>query len=390
MSRQQERGTAAGPVVVLAAAGLTTLALLPATLLGAQAVLVGEDVTLSESRLGLAVSVYFLTAAVVVVPAGQVVERAGHRIGAFLAVCFAVASMLGIAAAGSYLQIVVFLGVGGVANALAQASSNLLLARAVPVRKQGVAFGVKQAAIPAALLASGVAVPLLGATVGWRWSFVAAAIVATVVAVMTFRRARPSHRGDRRPQNSQIAVRPLLVIAIATVIASAITNALGAFVVTWGARAGMTVPAAGALLACGSGICIVARIASGVLADLRDSGELRVVAVQLSVSAAGLAALAAGRPGWVIAGAVLAFLGWSWPGLLVLAIVRTHRAAPATATGIIQAGAFLGGAIGPALFGVIVAGISYPVAWTLAAVGTLGAALLVLHGRRLLLRGPTS
>ncbi|MGH3432189.1 MAG: hypothetical protein ACRDQB_05065 [Thermocrispum sp.] len=74
----------------------------------------------------------------------------------------------------------------------------------------------------------------------------------------------------------------------------------------------------------------------------------------------------------------------------MLAIVRTHRAAPATATSIIQAGAFLGGAIGPALFGVIVAGISYPVAWILAAVGTLGAALLVLNGRRLLLRPPMS
>ena len=48
-----------------------------------------------------------------------------------------------------------------------------------------------------------------------------------------------------------------------------------------------------------------------------------------------------------------------------------------------QAGAFTGGAAGPALFGLLVEATSYETAWRLAAVAFLVAALLVLLARRM-------
>jgi fucose permease len=70
----------------------------------------------------------------------------------------------------------------------------------------------------------------------------------------------------------------------------------------------------------------------------------------------------------LVAGTLLVFaVGWSWPGLLMFAIVRLGRDSPAAASGIVQAGAFSGGAVGPALFGVLVAETSYPTSWFAAA-----------------------
>ena len=48
----------------------------------------------------------------------------------------------------------------------------------MPAHRQGLSFGVKQAAIPVSTLLAGAAVPTVALTVGWRWAFVAAAVAA--------------------------------------------------------------------------------------------------------------------------------------------------------------------------------------------------------------------
>ena len=56
-------------------------------------------------------------------------------------------------------HLVVPIAVAGSANALCQPAANLLIARAVPAHRQGLAFAVKQSAIPMSTLLAGVAVP---------------------------------------------------------------------------------------------------------------------------------------------------------------------------------------------------------------------------------------
>jgi predicted MFS family arabinose efflux permease len=78
-------------------------------------------------------------------------------------------------------------------------------------------------------------------------------------------------------------------------------------------------------------------------------------------------------------------LGWAWPGLLNLAVVRIERDAPAAATSITQTGVYAGGAAGPLAFGALVHATSYPTAWlTSAGLMVVSAGLMVL-GRKLLL-----
>ncbi len=77
--------------------------------------------------------------------------------------------------ARSYPMLVTLLALSAAANALGQLASNAALAEHVPAHRQGLSFGVKQAAVPVATLLAGVAVPTVALTAGWRWAFVVAA-----------------------------------------------------------------------------------------------------------------------------------------------------------------------------------------------------------------------
>jgi predicted MFS family arabinose efflux permease len=86
-----------------------------------------------------------------------------------------------------------------------------------------------------------------------------------------------------------------------------------------------------------------------------------------------------------VAGAVLAYvLGWSWPGLFNLAIVRANPSAPGAATGITQTGTYIGGVLGPLLFGWAVEAVGYPPAWLGSGAAALVGAVMILLGRRAL------
>src|SRR5829696_8760617 len=155
----------AGARAMAGASGATVGAVLPVFLLGGQSVLVAAELGFDAGGLGLAVSAFFAVSALASVPTGRLVERFGPTITTRAGILLAAGSLLGVAAlARSYLALVLFLLIGGVANGLAQLGSNLSLARHVPPGRQGLAFGVKQAAVPAATLLAGVAVPALGLT----------------------------------------------------------------------------------------------------------------------------------------------------------------------------------------------------------------------------------
>jgi predicted MFS family arabinose efflux permease len=295
-------------------------------------------------------------------------------------------SLLGIAAlARSWAQLVGFLVLAGAANAVVQPAGNAAISRGVPARRQGLAFGVKQSAVPAATLLAGLAVPLVGVTLGWRWAFAGGALAAVALAV-SLPPDHPVRRRSGRLRTGDAPLGGLLVLTLASCLGSASANALGAFLVESAVSGGLAPGRAGLLLALGSGVGISARVLAGWVADRRDGGHLPVVAGLLAAGAGGFALLAAGGPLALLVGTVLAFgAGWGWNGLFNFAVVRVNRNAPAAATGITQAGVLLGGVTGPWAFGTAVERASYPQAWLGAAAVALGAAGLMLVGRRLVL-----
>ncbi|GAA3735037.1 MFS transporter [Micromonospora maritima] len=380
--------SAGGAVRAGAGATVTTIAcVLPVFLVGGLAVQLGDELGFSPAGLGLAVSVYFGVSALASVPSGALVERYGPAPVARAGVLLSAGSMLAVAAlARSYPLLVALLAVGATANALGQLASNAALAARVPTRRQGLSFGVKQAAIPVSTLLAGVAVPTVALTAGWRWAFVAAAGAALA--------ALPAVPGSERPRGARTASAgrgdgrgPLVVVGLAATLAAAAANALSTFLVDSSAARGLSPALAGLTLTLGSAVCVVARVGVGWFADRRARGHVGLIAGLLVAGAVGLVLLAVAGPVPLVAGVVLGFgLGWAWPGLMNFAVVRLHPRAPAAATSITQTGVYAGGSLGPLGLGALAGAAGYPAMWLTAALAMLLAAALMLLGAHRLSR----
>jgi MFS family permease len=148
---------------MLTAAAMTALGALPVFLLSAQSVRVRQDLEFGEPELGLAVSLFFGAAALTSLASGALADRFGRRTSTIAAGTLATAGAAGVALGSlSYPLLLILLVVCGVANAALQTTANLLLAHSVPRARQGLAFGVKQSAVPVATLLAGLAVPTIG------------------------------------------------------------------------------------------------------------------------------------------------------------------------------------------------------------------------------------
>jgi MFS family permease len=376
-----------GARVTVGAISTTIVSVVPVFLLGGLAVQVGEELDFSPAGLGAAVAIYFGVSALTSVPAGALVERYGPAVTARAAIVLSTTCLLAIAvAARSYPVLVMLLAAGASANGLGQLASNASLTR-VRAGRQGLSFGIKQAAIPAATLLAGASVPAVALTLGWRWAFVIAAIAAVGALALvppdgrSPQRVRVAEAGDR-------ATGALVVIGAAVALGAASAGSLGTFLVDSSVSRGLAPGLAGLTLTLGSVACIAARVGGGWLVDRRGAhGDVTTVAVLLVVGSVGLALLA--TPGTVAlaAGVLLGFgFGWAFPGLVNVAVVQLHPHAPAAATSITQTGVYAGGCAGPLAFGATAAARGYPTAWLGAAVAMLVAAGLILLGRHLLRR----
>ncbi|WP_153395616.1 MFS transporter [Ornithinicoccus halotolerans] len=377
------------PRLLLVAIAVATLGALPPFLLGAQFVLVGQELALDERDLGVAVGVFFAAAAVASAPAGSLADRLGPRRGMVLAGALAVAAALTMAVlVGSLAGLLVGLALAGVANAALQMTANATLARSIPTGRRGLAFGVKQAAVPVAILLGGLAVPTVGIALGWRWTYGMVAAGAAVVVLLAATRTGTGRAGRSASVGAQAAPRrALLVTAGGTTLANGAANSLGAFLPAWAFSQGMSAGDSGLLLAVGAGACAAGRVLAGLSADRREGGNIPVVAAQLLGGAVGFVLLAQEGLALLVLGALVAFgVGWSWPGLLIFAVVRVGRDRPAVASSAVQAGGFLGGAAGPPLFGWLVVTTSYETGWFAGAVALVVAAALLLYARGMFLR----
>ena len=373
---------------VLLAVAVATAGVVPAFLTGGLAVQIRAEFGFGEGALGLAVAVFFALSALASVASGRLVERVGSFLGMRLAAAVSAVSLLAVSAlAGSWWGLVACLVLGGLGNSISHPATHLFLAREVSQGRQGLAFGVKQAAIPVATLLAGLAVPSIATTVGWRWAFASCAALALCVVLLVPGGGEGGLRHVKEARAGDVPLTPLVLLALGIGLGSAAANPLGVFTVESAVAAGIEVGVAGLLLALGSAAGVTVRVVAGHLADKMNSGRLRLVAGMLGVGTVGFVLLASGAIPWLMLGVVLAFAaGWGWPGLFNFAIVKTNPRAPAAATGITQTGASSGAAAGPLAFGFVVEGSSFGTAWLLYGALALVAAVTVLVGRHMLLR----
>jgi MFS family permease len=388
MPVQQTAGSARATT---AAVTVTTAGLLPAYLAGVLSVQLREDLGVGPSLLGQLVAVFFTASALAAFTAGALVRRLGTVPVVRLAAVIAAAAMLVIAvAADDPAVLFAALVLGGCGNGIGQPASNDLVARSVSAGRQGLAYGLKQAAIPLSTLLAGVAIPLVAIPFGWRTAFGIGAALALLIALTVPGSRRLGAAGSAAPPSEAAGPfrrAPLYVLAAGLMLGAGTGNALGSFAVATAVDSGIA-PGTAGLLAAGASLAgALTRVLLGWLADRVRTRWLLVVAAQMSLGGLFFALLGTGSEALIALGVVGGYCtGWAWAGLATYAIARMHHGMAARATSITQGAAGLGGALGPLGFGAVVAAASYPVAWTATAALAVLGGLVCLLGRRLLLR----
>jgi MFS family permease len=382
----------AGAVTLAWASSVVALAVIPAFLTGALVVQMRSDFEVTPATLGLLVGLFFGSAALASGPAGRLVQRVGPLAGMQAATIGAAISLGGVAIfVHDAASLGIFLVIGGLANSAANPAANLLLIGAMPPSRRALALGVKQAAIPIATLLAGLSIPALALTLGWRWAFAVVAGAAAAVALFGWTRRQQRVLGrvvdgiGQDPQSASVRhQRDILLLALAGMLGIWGGQAMGAFLVSYTVSLGQSPAAAGLILTLASVAGIAARVFAGWTIDRRRTTGVGELKAMLAIGVVGLTLVAVGLPALTWVGPLLAFAGgWGWSGVMTYVAVRLEPEAPAAATGITQAGVFLGATVGVPLFGVIVEASSYHVAWAVTAT-TMVLALLLVHavGRR--------
>lgn len=371
------------PVAV--AVGYSILGVLPLFLVSAQAVQLQHELSFGRAGLGLAVTLCFAASAVAAPWLGRLVERIGPGAGLRVSASLSLSACLTMALLASrWWHVAAALVLCGLANATAQTATNLALSGGVAPDRQGVAFGAKQAAVPLASLGAGLALPVVALVAGWRAAFGAAAVLAGIALLLRQPGARGAGRGRGAAERPRTPVLALTVLV--GLLGGAVGNSIPAFAVDSAVAHGLTEHAGAAVLAAGSLVAVLVRISTGWLADRRASagyGELAALTAGGAVALAALA-LAGANDALFVAATVAAFAtGWGWPGIIYYATVRSHRATPGAATGLVLSAVYVGNVIGPVTVGFVAEHASYADAWALCA-GVLGVATLAALGAGLL------
>jgi predicted MFS family arabinose efflux permease len=361
----------------------TAIGVLPVFLVGSLSVLMVQDLPLNAGRLGLIAAVFWAASAVCSWPAGRLADRVGPAWALGAGLALSATGAAGVATSRGLVPLAVSMAAGGAGNAIVVPGCNLAVARCLPLRRQGTAFGFKQAAVSSGVFVAGVAVPAAAALGGWRAAFAGASVLAVLCAVVMIRwRCIAIQHDEGQPSAGSFTLprHGMLLLAMTAGMASATNTALTAFFVVSAVDGGRDTQVAGTLLSIGAALGIAARLALGRRADRSVGTGLREMSVLLLLGAPGFALLAwpASTPA-MFAGTILAFgAGWGWTGLYHLAIIRLRPHAPAAATGAATTALFIGAVAGPWGFGTLASVTSYQLAW-LTAGGWLLLAALGIH-----------
>ncbi len=392
---------------LLAFALLGTSVVMP-TLVGLLAVDLTTDLGFGDSGLGLVVSAFWLVTAVLAPLWGRWIDARGWPLGATLGAVVATTCLLAcVLLVGSWAGLLVVLAISGLAYALCSPTSNLLVVSVVPRPRQASMLGLKQTAPPLVAALAGATLPAVAHAHGWRTAMTLGLVLPLAALVGTRRLAAvaPAHRapgcgGTPEHDGTQAGVSPATVedppsplrampVVVAAGLGTLSVATVTGFAVLTLVAAGLAPVPAAAVVSFGSLLAVLARIASGAYLDRRPVDDLRPLLALMVVAALALGAVAGGilgggaaAPGvaWdalVVVGVVVSLVAaWTWPALLLLAVVR-RSTGPGAASGLLQLGSGLGSAVGPLGFGVLSEAGGRGWAWLLMAASTAAAMALV-------------
>lgn len=344
------------------------------------------DLGVPSHWLGWLITSAFGFAAVLSLWAGPLVNRLGTRRALALLFWSTLVAYGLLASLPGFVGVILALAACGIAQALANPATNLLIAERVEPRQKAAVVGLKQSGVQVSALFAGLLLPSLALSLGWRGALATLLFPALLLALWGPRVAAREHSGKplgfalTRP-NARLALLMSVQLCVGIVLSSFVT-----FLGIFAAQQGMTAQWIGALIA-GFGVMgIAARVVLTPLgARMADESWLLLLLLLLSGVALWLTSLALPVRHWPLwAGALGMGLTAVATNAIAMSMVLRDPGfgSPAAAAGLLSVGFFGGFAVGPPLFGLFQRGPwGFADAWLLLigvlVVGGLSSLLLI-------------
>lgn len=341
-----------------------------------------ESLNLSRARVGFLLPAVYLGGVLIALPAGWLTDRLGVRLTLVLGQGLT-GAMVGLAALSpSFSALLGFLFLGGFGWSVVNPATGRAILEWFPPRARGFAMGVKQTGLTFGGIAGALILPPIAVAAGWRAALIVAAgasVFSAVVVGIAYR--SPSGRLEapqsERPRLAEVAgflVRPELLVVFGCGLAlSIVQSSVVAYLVLYARDVlGVSVVAAGRLLALAQAGGAAARLSWGIISDRLFGGRRRpgIIATAL-IGATTYAVFALGSPAsWQLAAplAIIAGAGaFGWVGLYLALVAEIGGPRYAgLLTGVAVTFSWSGVLVGPPIFGgLLEATGSYRVPWLL-------------------------
>jgi ACS family hexuronate transporter-like MFS transporter len=367
-----------GAVSVLAVAPLAPLLL--------------EDLHLTRAQVGLFLPAIYLGGVLMSLPAGWFTDRFGARFT--LAAGQGLTGVLvALAAEANRLALMLFcLFVGGLGWAVVNPATGRAILQRFPARERGFAMGIKQTGLTLGGIAGSLTLPAVGLAYGWRAAMMAAACASLVAAVagLAFMPSDRTFGGGGATEPARfgelgrfLGNRSLLVLLVSGLALGMAQASVLAYLALFAReRLGLSVIAAGGLLALVQAGGTGSRLAWGIISDRVFGGRRRPCVIINSVigGATYLVFAAAVTLPLPVIGAIAFVAGagaFGWVGLfLALAAEVGGPRYAGLLTGVAVSFAWSGVLLGPPLFGALLQATgSYGVPWLVLSLLAFGAAI---------------
>ena len=347
-----------GPLALLLMLAMT-LPMLVLYSLSALAPELMQTLQLKPSQFGMLISASFAVAALLSPWAGTVVQSLGARRSLFaLFICVACGFIL-LASQTAWSSLLLALVCCGIAQALCNPATNLMIAQEVPAASKPGMVGFKQAGVQVAALLAGLILTPIAHAWGWQSMFMALLPLCLVLAVLAWRwpvgaNATPPSKLTKpslRPSKPNLA---LLLLMLVQIICGLVLACFVSFLPQFARQLSMNAQHAAHLLALFGGAGLCARlILTPLAAKWRE--EAWLLGLLLCIAGLGILSLdfASTSQHWPFFIAAILLGCTAVPANSIAMSMLLRDAAfgtPAQASAWLSCGFFSGFAIGPALF----------------------------------------
>jgi predicted MFS family arabinose efflux permease len=318
-----------------------------------------DSFVLTRWQLGLLVTAVATVGAITSPALGRLSDRIGGRRAVQLTFALSAVVLAGIALSPVYALLIVAALIAGLAQAVANPSTNKLIAVHAPTGGRGTITGIKQSGVQVGVLLGGSLLPLGATTIGWR-AAVAIAAAVPVVGLLATSVAVPPDRPDPPRETTDLPWSPLrspflVRLAVYGFLVGAGWSAVFTYLPDYAQTALGWQPTVSGLLVSTAGLFGVAgRIGWSSVAERRLGSPATLMTLAGIGTLAVVGALAApGLPGllWLAAAAFGASSG-AWNAVGMFAIVdRLPARASGAGSGVVMFGFLIGLGLGAPPFG---------------------------------------